>query len=124
MSVNVCFYLLWVTWPGWPKDLRNVSKRLPLMAPKTGEPPQSLRAAKLFPHEDDRPEPIPVRPERQEPRPAPRIKCYGKAAPMDEVSAAGSPEEIYNRTVPQLESHRHSLFAERMWASPENRRDT
>jgi len=78
---------------------------------------------KLFQREDDRPESIRVRLEAYERSTAPLIEFYGKAALLVQVSAAGTPEEIYDRTLPELESRRLSVFAERMWASEENRRE-
>ena len=78
----------------------------------------------LFQREDDRPESIKVRLEAYERDTAPLIEFYRKAGLLVQVSAAGTPEAIYDRTLPELESRRLSLFAERMWASEENRRDT
>ena len=79
---------------------------------------------RLFQREDDRPESIKVRLEAYERSTAPLIEFYAKARLLVQVSAAGTPEEIYGRTLPELEARRLSLFAERMWASEENRRDT
>ena len=79
---------------------------------------------KLFQREDDRPESIKVRLEAYEQSTAPLIEFYSKAGLLVQVSAAGTPEEIYDRTFPALESRRLSRFAEQMWASEENRRDT
>jgi len=95
----------------------------------TGRPPKvdgrcDRCEGKLFQREDDRPESIKVRLEAYERSTAPLIEFYGKAGLMVQVSAAGTPDEIYDRTVPELESRRLSFFAERMWASAENRRDT
>jgi adenylate kinase len=78
----------------------------------------------LFQREDDRPESIKVRLEAYERSTAPLIEFYAKASLLVQVSAAGTPEEIYERTLPELECRRLSVFAERMWASEENRRDT
>jgi len=78
----------------------------------------------LFQREDDRPESIKVRLEAYERSTAPLIEFYAKAGLLVQVSATGTPQEIYERTLPELESHRLSVFAERMWASEENRRDT
>ena len=78
----------------------------------------------LFQREDDRPESIKVRLEAYERSTAPLIEFYAKSGLLVQVSAAGTPEEIYSRTLPELESRRLSLFAERMWASEENRRDS
>ena len=79
---------------------------------------------KLFQREDDRPESIKVRLEAYERSTSPVIDFYRKAGLLMQVSAEGTPEEIYDRTLPELENRRLSLFAERMWASEENRRDT
>jgi adenylate kinase len=79
---------------------------------------------KLFQREDDRAKSIQVRLEAYECSTAPLIDFYRKAGLLVRVSAAGTPEEIYDRTLPELENRRLSLFAERMWVSEENRRDT
>jgi len=78
---------------------------------------------KLFQREDDRPESIEVRLQAYERSTAPLIEFYRKAGLLVQVSATGTPEEIYDRTLPELETRRLSLFAERMWMSEENRRD-
>ncbi len=78
----------------------------------------------LFQREDDRPESIKVRLQAYERTTAPLVEFYGKAGLLMHVSAAGTPEEIYDRTLPELESRRLSLFAGQIWASEENRRDT
>lgn len=79
---------------------------------------------KLFQREDDRPESIRVRLDAYDRSTAPLIDFYRKAGLLMQVSAAGTPEEIYDRTIPELETRRMSLFAERMWTAEENRRDT
>lgn len=81
-------------------------------------------AGKLFQREDDRPESITVRLESYNRSTEPLIEFYRKAGLLVEVSAAGTPEEIYNRTLPELEARRLALFAEQMWTAEENRRDT
>jgi hypothetical protein len=53
---------------------------------------------------------------------APLIEFYRKAGLLLQISAAGTPEGIYNRTVPELELRRLTQFAEQMWAAAENRR--
>jgi len=78
----------------------------------------------LFQREDDRPESIKVRLEAYECSTAPLIEFYGKQGLLVRVSAAGSPEEIFERTLPELESRRLSVFVQQMWAAEENRRDT
>ena len=79
---------------------------------------------KLFQREDDRPESIKVRLEAYDRSTAPLIEFYRKAGILLQVSAAGTPEQIYERTLPELESRRLAAFAEQMWAAEENRRDT
>ena len=76
----------------------------------------------LFQREDDRPESIKVRLEAYDRSTAPLIEFYRKAGLLLQVSAAGTPEEIYNRTVPELELRRVSQFAEQMWVAAESRR--
>jgi adenylate kinase len=77
---------------------------------------------KLFRREDDRPESIKVRLEVYDRSTAPLIDYYRKAGLLMQVSAAGTPEEIYDRTVPELESRRMSQFAHQLLESAENRR--
>jgi adenylate kinase len=81
-------------------------------------------AGKLLQREDDRPESIKTRLQVYDQSTASLIEFYGKAGLLLQVSAAGTPEEIYNRTMPELEARRLALFAEQMWAAEENRRDT
>jgi adenylate kinase len=76
----------------------------------------------LFQREDDRPGSIKVRLEAYDRSTAPLIDFYRNAGLLLQVSAAGTPEEIYSRTVPDLELRRVSQFAERMWVAAENRR--
>ena len=78
----------------------------------------------LFQREDDRPESIKVRLEAYDRSTSPLIEFYRKAGLLLQVSAAGTPEEIYDRTLPELEARRLAVFAEQMWAAEENRRDT
>ena len=78
----------------------------------------------LFQREDDRPESIKVRLEAYERSTAPLIEFYAKAGLLMRVPAKGTPEEIYNRTIPELESRRLRKFAAQMWAAEESRRDT
>jgi adenylate kinase len=78
----------------------------------------------LFQREDDRPESIKVRLEAYQRSTEPLIEYYSKQGLLMPVSAAGSPEEIYNRTLPELKSRRLSAFVQLMWAAEENRRDT
>jgi len=76
----------------------------------------------LFQREDDRPGSIKVRLKAYDRRTAPLIDFYRNAGLLLQVSAAGTPEEIYNRTVPDLELRRVSQSAEQMWVAAENRR--
>ena len=76
----------------------------------------------LFQREDDRPESIKVRLEAYERSTSPLIEFYRKSGLLLQVSASGTPEEIYRRTVPELELRRVSQFAEQMWVAAENRR--
>jgi adenylate kinase len=76
----------------------------------------------LFQREDDQPEAIKVRLEAYDRSTAPLIEFYRKAGLLLPISAAGTPEEIYQRTVPELEVRRLTQFAEQMWSAAENRR--
>jgi adenylate kinase len=76
----------------------------------------------LFQREDDRPESIKVRLEAYERSTAPLIEFDRKADLLLQVSATGTPEEIYHRTVPELELRQVTQFAEQMWVAAENRR--
>lgn len=79
---------------------------------------------KLFQREDDRPESIQVRMDAYEQSTAPLTDFYRKAGLLVQVSATGTPEDIYQRTISELEARRLSQFAKRMWVGEENRRDT
>jgi adenylate kinase len=81
-------------------------------------------AGQLFQREDDHPESIKVRLAAYQCSTAPLIDFYGKAGLLLPVSGAGTPEEIYDRTLPRLKARRLALFAQQMWAAEENRRDT
>jgi adenylate kinase len=81
-------------------------------------------AGRLIRREDDRPESIKVRLQAYRSSTAPLIDFYWQAGLLFEVSAAGTPEEIYERTLPGLEARRLARFAAQMWAAEENRRDT
>jgi len=76
----------------------------------------------LFQREDDRPESIKVRLEAYDRSTAPLIEFYRKAGLLLQVSAAGTAQEVYDRTVPELEMRRAAQFAEQMWVAAENRR--
>lgn len=80
-------------------------------------------AGKLSQREDDRPESLKVRLETYNRSAEPLIAFYRRAGLLVAVSAAGTPQDIYNRTLPELETRRLALFAEHMWAAEENRRD-
>jgi adenylate kinase len=77
---------------------------------------------KLVQREDDRPESIRVRLEAYKRSTAPLIDFYREAGLLLQVSAAGTPEEIYKRTVPELELRRVSRFAAQVWKAAECRR--
>lgn len=77
---------------------------------------------KLFQREDDRPESIQVRLEAYNRSTAPLIDFYRKQGLLLRVAASGTPEDIYNRMVPELELRRLSGFAQRLWSAEENRR--
>jgi adenylate kinase len=77
---------------------------------------------KLFQRDDDRPESIRVRLEAYERSTAPLIKFYENLGLLVRVDAHGSPEEIFDRTVGELESRRVRVFAHKVWDNAENRR--
>lgn len=77
---------------------------------------------KLFQRKDDRPESIKVRMETYEESTAPLIDFYHKAGLLMPVAATGTPDEICQRTVAQLEPQRISRYAQNLWAAAENRR--
>lgn len=60
----------------------------------------------LFQREDDRPESITVRLEAYEKSTAPLIRFYSDMGLLVRIAASGAPEEIYDRTVEQLEALR------------------
>jgi len=77
---------------------------------------------KLFQREDDRPESIKVRLETYERSTAPLIEFYTKLGLLVRVAATGSPDEIFDRTVGEIESRRVRVFANKVWNAGENRR--
>lgn len=77
----------------------------------------------LFQREDDRPESIKVRLEAYHRNTAPLIEFYAQARLLMQVSATGTPDEICERTLPELESRRVRQFAHLMWSYEENRRE-
>lgn len=76
----------------------------------------------LFQREDDRLESIKVRLETYSRNTEPLIEFYSKAGLLMRVSATGTPDEICERTLPELESRRIRQFAHLMWSYEENRR--
>jgi adenylate kinase len=78
---------------------------------------------KLFQREDDRPESIKVRLEAYHRNTLPLIEFYSKAGLLMHVPATGTPDEICDRALPELESRRIRQFAHLMWSYEENRRD-
>jgi adenylate kinase len=79
-------------------------------------------AGKLIQREDDRPESIKVRLDVYERSTAPLLEFYANSGLLLQASATGTPEEIYKRTVPELQSRRVSRFAEQAWKNAEYRR--
>jgi adenylate kinase len=77
---------------------------------------------RLFRREDDRPESIKVRLEAYERSTAPLIEFYYKSGLLLQVSATGTPDEICERTIPELEYRRNRQFAHLLWSAEENRR--
>lgn len=77
---------------------------------------------KLFQREDDRPESIKVRLEAYDRSTAPLIEFYRNLGVLLPIVARGTPEEIYERTVPEVESRRIAQFAQHVWAAAESRR--
>ena len=77
---------------------------------------------KLFQREDDRPESIKVRMEAYERSTAFLIDFYRKSGLLMQVPATGTPDEICQRTVAELEPRRISGFAQKLWAAAEDRR--
>jgi len=77
---------------------------------------------KLILREDDRPEAIKVRLETYERSTAPLIEFYRKLGLLVQVAATGTPDQIFARTVSELESQRIQVFAHKLWSAEENRR--
>lgn len=77
---------------------------------------------KLFQREDDRPESVKVRMETYEQSTAPLIDFYRKSGLLLRVAATGTPDEICQKTVAELEPQRISRFAQRLWSAAEDRR--
>jgi adenylate kinase len=76
---------------------------------------------KLFQREDDQPESIQVRLEAYERSTAPLMEFYYKAGLLLQISATGTPEEICERTLPELEYRRNRQAARLLWSALENR---
>ena len=99
------------------KAVYHVTERPPRVAGQCDHCP-----GKLFQREDDRPESIKVRLEAYHRSTAPLIDFYRETGLLMLVSAAGTAEEIYTRTVPELELRRVSRFAAQVWKATECRR--
>lgn len=92
----------------------------------TEQPPKAadrcdLCGANLFQREDDRPESIRVRLDAYSRSTAPLMDFYRKLDLLCSVEATGTPEEIFARTVGQLNS-RANRAVRKMWAAVENHR--
>jgi adenylate kinase len=83
------------------KVVYNVSERPPRVAGQCDR-----CNGVLFQREDDRPESIAVRLEAYDKSTAPLIRFYGDLGLLVPIAATGTPEEIYGRTVEQLEALR------------------
>lgn len=79
-------------------------------------------SGKLVQREDDRPQSIQVRLQAYEQSTAPLIEYYEKLGLLLRVTASGSPDEICEKSFPDLEYRRDKQFAQMMWAAEENRR--
>jgi adenylate kinase len=76
----------------------------------------------LVQREDDRPESIQVRLEAYQRSTQPLIDFYRKSGLLLEVAAEGTPLEICQKTLPELEHRRHRQAARLLWSAEENRR--
>lgn len=76
----------------------------------------------LFQREDDRPEPIKVRLEAYDRSTAPLIEFYKSLGLLVQVAVVGAPDEIFERTINELEVHRTRVSAHKLWNASENRR--
>lgn len=76
----------------------------------------------LFQREDDRPESIKVRLEAYDRSTAPLIEFYKNLGVLLPVAARGTPEQICEKTLPEVESRRLAQFAEHAWSAAEMRR--
>jgi len=77
----------------------------------------------LFQREDDRPDSIKVRLETYERSTAPLIEFYKKLGLLVQIAATGTPDEIFERTVGEMESRRIQVHAHKLWNAGENRRE-
>jgi adenylate kinase len=98
------------------KAVYHVSERPPQLSGRCDR-----CAGRLFQREDDRPESIKVRLEAYERNTWPLIEFYGKSGLLMQVSATGTPDEICERTLPELEYRRNRQAARLLWSAQENR---
>jgi adenylate kinase len=77
---------------------------------------------KLFQRDDDRPESIKVRLETDEQGTARLIDLYNKLGLLVQVAATETPDEIFYRTVGEMESRRVRVFAYKLSDAGEKRR--
>jgi adenylate kinase len=78
---------------------------------------------RLFQREDDRPESIQVRLKAYDESAAPVLHFYRQSGLLVEIEAKGSPEEICQRTIEEIEPRRLRGDAERLWAAVEKHSD-
>jgi adenylate kinase len=74
----------------------------------------------LVQREDDRPESIQVRLEAYEQSTAPLIGFYKDLGLLVDVSAEGSPDDIFENTFAHLEARRMREVAQKVWTAIEN----
>lgn len=98
------------------KAVYHVTERAPKVTDRC-----DFCGASLFLREDDRPESIRVRLEAYSRSTAPLIDFYRKLDLLVSVEATGTPEEIYMRTVGQLDS-RVTRAIRQVWSAVENHR--
>jgi adenylate kinase len=99
------------------KAVYNVTERPPKIEGKCDQ-----CEGKLFLREDDRPESIKVRLEAYERSTAPLIDFYRDLGLLVEVSAKGSPDDIFENTFTQLEARRVREVAQKVLVAQEDRR--
>lgn len=92
------------------------------MRPDASEGQCDRCGGKLFQREDDRPESVRVRLEAYQSSTAPLIEFYAKQGLLVQVSADGSPHDVFERTFTQLESRRVREIAQKAWMALENHR--